>query len=786
MASPAAAAASAFPELRQRLLAAPGPPGPARRRELAQLADAWLAGLYERAVGPERAGVALVAVGGFGRGELSPGSDLDLLLLHEADTAADRGAVARIADALWYPVWDAGVRLDHAVRTPQAARRLAGDDLAVLLGLLDLRTVAGDPRLGPALRAAVLADWRTAARRRLPALQEAWRKRAQRSGEVAHDVEPDLKEGRGGLRDATVLRAVAASWLADHPHAAVDAAVRRLLDVRDALHLVTGRASDRLVRQEQDAVAHRLELPDGDAALAEVSASGRVIAYAGELTWRRVEGALSAGMGRRRSAARPPMLRPVAAGLVERAGELGLAPGVAPEPVLPLRAAATAARHGLVLPPAVLERLAAECPPLPEPWPPAAREALLALLGSGPALVPVWEALDQAGIVVRLLPEWAGVRDRPQRSPVHRWTVDRHLVETAAAAAGLARRVGRPDLLLLAALLHDLGKRGPAEEDHAVVGARLAGPLAARLGLPAADVHTVTTLVREHLLLSETATQRDLDDPATVAAVVDRVGSVAVLDLLEVLTEADATATGTPVWSPWRARLVTDLARRARGFLQGQPPPRLPALTPEQRRLASEGRLGLQLEDDDADTFTLTVVAPDRQGLLAAVAGVLALHRLSVRSATLRTEAGMAVDVWSVQPEYGDPPRLDGLRDDVRRVLAGSLEVEPQLQRRAAAARGLRGVDPAPARAQVVPGASRSATVLEVRAPDRPGLLHRLARALENGGVDVRAARISTFGVDAVDVFYVTAMDGRALGATEAARLADALAAAAAAWSSAG
>ena len=193
----ASGAEPSFVELRQRLLAAPGPPGPARRRELAKLANGWLAGLYDRAVGRRGTGLALVAVGGFGRGELSPGSDLDLLLLHAADEASDRAEVGRVADALWYPVWDAGLRLDHAVRTPAATRRLAGEDLAVLLGLLDLRTVAGDPALGPALRAAVLADWRAAARRRLLVIQDGWRGRPERSGQLAHDEEPDIKDGRG-------------------------------------------------------------------------------------------------------------------------------------------------------------------------------------------------------------------------------------------------------------------------------------------------------------------------------------------------------------------------------------------------------------------------------------------------------------------------------------------------------------------------------------------------------------------------------------------------------------
>ena len=235
---------------RRDLLAQPGRPGVASRQELSALTDAWLREVFATAcatTGHADGGVALVAVGGYGRGELSPGSDLDLVLLH-----AGRSSVAPLAEKLWYPIWDAGVRLDHAVRTFDEGRKLAGQDLAVLLGLLDVRGVAGDPGLVGRLRSTVLADWRAAARRRLPALREAWDERGARHGDLRHDLEPDLKEGRGGLRDLVSLRAVVASWVADRPHRDVDEAVRRLADVRDALHLVTGRPGNRLLLQEQD------------------------------------------------------------------------------------------------------------------------------------------------------------------------------------------------------------------------------------------------------------------------------------------------------------------------------------------------------------------------------------------------------------------------------------------------------------------------------------------------------------------------------------------------------
>ena len=205
---------SGYAAARLRLLQEGARSGPPRRAALAELTDDWLTGLFDAGADKLR-GVSLVAVGGYGRGELSPRSDLDLLLLH--DGSADPGAVAALADRIWYPIWDLGLALDHSVRTPAEARKTAGEDLKVQLGLLDARHLAGDLGLTAGLRTAVLADWRNQAPKRLPELQELCAERAERQGELQFLLEPDLKEARGGLRDATALRAVAASWLADAP-----------------------------------------------------------------------------------------------------------------------------------------------------------------------------------------------------------------------------------------------------------------------------------------------------------------------------------------------------------------------------------------------------------------------------------------------------------------------------------------------------------------------------------------------------------------------------------------
>src|SRR5689334_2267168 len=712
-----------------------------RARRTTQV-DRWLAEL----LGAE-AGVALVAVGGYGRREMLPRSDLDVLLLH-----GGRDDIAGIADRIWYPVWDSGAELDHAVRTVPQARRMARTDLKVALGLLSARHVAGDPDLTERLRAGALEDWRAAAPARLAELHEAHDERTRTSGELAFLLEPDLKEARGGLRDVHAIQAVAAAWVAPAPGPKVRTAYEQILDARHALHEVTGRRLDRLVLEEQDEVARALGLLDGDVLLRMLAGAARTIAYAVDHAFRQADRLRQRRPRSRRLAER----RPLADGVVEQDGEVVLARAADPagDPVLVLRAAAAAAQAGLPLAPRTLDRLT-ECPPLPVPWPAPARDALLALLGAGPAAVGVWEALDTEGLVTALIPDWERVRNRPQRNPLHTYTVDRHLAEAAAHAAALTREVARPDLLLLATLLHEVGKGWPG--DHSVTGEVVARDVSRRLGLPAPDVELVAAAVRLHLLLPMVATRRDLDDPVTVTQVAAAVGSRVLLELLHALAIADGLATGPAAWNDWKATLVADLVRRVRAVLDGEPTPQPAPLRDDQLALAADGGPAATVNGSE-----VTVVAPDRPGLLWRAAGGLASHRLTVRSANATSVGSTAVSVFDVEPEFGDPPDATLVAADLRRMLQGRLDVENRLDRRARAVRPRAANIPAP-KVNLVDDASETATVVEVRAHDAPGLLWRVGRALGECGLDVRAARVETLGAEAVDVFYVTDGDGKPL-----------------------
>ena len=744
-----------------------------QRTQRTDAADALCSAAFAHAVPDEDPkGVALVAVGGYGRRELAPYSDLDVVLVHDDpfDAVAD---VAEVATKLWYPLWDANVNIDHAVRALSEVTAAAKLDVRVALGLLDTRHLAGDPALTLRLRTTVLAQWRRHAFLRLPELRELVAKRGDRMGELAHASVPDLKESTGGLRDATVLNALVATWLVDVPHTDLERCRIQLLDLRDCLHDVAGRATDRVAPELWEDLAAGLGLPDGGAAQRQARELGRRITHISRLTWRRVESVLvrpASGAGRR------PALQHIGSGLAVSSGEVVLEQRANPagDPWLLLRAAAEAAERDLILAPATAARLARECPRVPEPWSSHGRNLLVRLLAAGPGLLAVWETLDETGALETLLPEWERVRLLPHASAVHRFTVDRHVVETCTEASRLIRRVGRPDVLMAAALLHDIGKGGV--RDHSVAGEPIAAAVAKRLGFDAGDQALVAGLVRWHLLLPEVATTRDLEDPATVEYVAGRVVSPQMLDLLEVLTEADARATSPKAWSTWRAGLVADLARRVRAasaersgagsLARGVHPDTSDGY--DEVEIAARVRENTDLVDVRLEPSSggsrVTVTSGDRVGLLAAAAATFAVQRISVRSARAWTQGTYAVSVWEVDDTHLDPAII---RQRLEAVLDGRLDPSERLPKASAGF-----LEPSVA---VRHEASREATVLEVRTGDRPGVVHLVCAALAAMDVSVRSAHVTTLGPQAVDVFYVQETGAGALSDERAAAAAHAV-----------
>jgi [protein-PII] uridylyltransferase len=717
---------------------------------LSDVTDAWLVEIFNAATTGEkkRDDIVLIAVGGYGRRELSPHSDLDILLVHKSVKN-----IGDIASKIWYPIWDASVKLGHAVRTPKETIQLCSTDLDTATALVTARVIAGNQKLGNELIRDASSSWKENGRQWLVQLHRRIIERYAKDGEVAFLLEPNLKEGLGGLRDIHALQwAVEAGLeLSSDDRRQLTRCNDVLLRVRVALHRHVGRASEILRLEDQAPVAPMAGYATDDQLMAAIAEVGREVAWIADEAWAQLDP----------PADRSPIAQPLAPGVHLLNGEIHLddAVNVADDPTLLLRVATAAARLGARIDRASLNRLGDLSPQWPDPWPAGASDDLVALLLEGEAAIPVLESLDQRNLLVRVLPEWASVRSKPQRNAFHRYTVDRHLWQTVANAAELVHRVVRPDLLVLAALFHDLGKGYPG--DHTEVGIELFAEIGTRMGMSESDQRIISLLIEHHLLLADTATRRDLSDDATITMVAGHLQSTVVLDLLHALTQADSLATGPSAWSDWKAELVALLVERARHVLGGGDMTEVMwRLFPDASvlELMASGEIAIRTQPD-----RVTVVSPDKPGTFSRVAGVLSLYNMDVLGAEAHSdEQGMAASEFRVSSQHGDI-EWEPIENNLRLALSGRLALDSRLADRAASARPRRATSalaPAAPTVRFDDSASSNATFLEVRAPDMVGVLHRITKAIADCGLDIRHARVLTLGNEVVDSFYVREPNG--------------------------
>ena len=706
------------------------------------LRELFQAALLEvRGVNPDD--VAIAAVGGFGRGELSPGSDLDILILHRGNLSPE--VLSSFVNKILYPLWDKKIKVDHAVRTRSEVREVIEADLKVILGLLDIRLICGSAALVADVQIDAHDEWRKNSKRRLAELQESLLERHQRAGELAYLLEPDLKEARGGLRDITAIRALDKSGAIAIPMERISVVESLLSNVREALHIVSGRDKDKLLFQEQDKVAIHLGFVDADALMSEVAQAARSVDYLLDSSWYRLAHKGKDGSGRFLRKVRSTTLsRDIS--VANKEVTIDIDADFALDPTIGLRACAAAAQLGLPMSMDSLERLSVALTSgvtkLPNPWPRDARENLISLIGAGPAMVQIFEALDQEEIIFHWIPEWRAVRSLPQRNVLHRHTVDRHMVETAVHAAALTRKVHRPDLLLFSALFHDIGKG--TEEDHSDRGAALIAPLAQRIGFSESDIRTIQLLIKHHLLLSATATRRDLDDPATITAVADAIPDLQTLELLHALSIADGEATGRAAWSDWKASLVAELVRRVELAITDNTVAQQPELSDEQRTKAESGKLAVSIENRQ-NLYAIEIVIPDSTGILSTVAGVLNLLRLDVRSARTKSLGNSAVMEWIVIPDPHAPVLEEQkLHDEITRALKSRASLSERIQERIDAYSQLPSIPVPEPVVETFLDAATDATIIEVRSHDRPALLFGIGDSISRSNVDIRSAIVTT------------------------------------------
>ncbi len=718
---------------------------------LSDATDDFLRALYAEATKQLKNAddVALIAVGGYGRRELAPFSDLDVLLVHRGVKNIDE-----IASLMWYPIWDAGLKLGHAVRTPKETLQICATDLDTATALVTARHLAGSELLAQEVIGSARDAWRQRGRTWLVNLHERMQERYVTSGEVAFLLEPNIKESLGGLRDIHALWwAIEAGLVLTSQDAdALKKCNETLLQVRVALHQHTNRVGDVLHLEEQIPVAAALEYTNDDALMSAIAVAGQQVAWISDEAWSQLDPPASAS----------PIPQGIASGVTLVNGEIRLADDIDPadDPTLVLRVATAAARHHARIDRDSLNRLGERTQVWPDPWPAGASDDLVSLLLEGDAAIAVFKALDQRNLIVKVLPEWEPNRSRPQRNAYHRYTVDRHLWQTVANAAALADRVSRPDLLVLGALFHDIGKGYPG--DHTEVGVKMFATIGVRMGLSAQDIDIVTMLIQHHLLLPDIATRRDLSDDATLTMVAETVKTTLVLELLHALTEADSLATGSSAWGSWKAGLVTMLVDRVSHVLGGGDVQEVMwRLFPDAGvlEMMSAQKIAVRTSPDQ-----ITVVSPDRPGTFSRVAGVMALHGLDVLGAEAHSdEQGMAASEFRVVPPTYGPIEWQPIAADVTRVLNGELALDARLAERAATYRAPRATTasaPAPLRVRIDNTASSNATVIEIHAPDQLGILHRITKALADCGLDIRHARVQTLGSEVVDTFYVRTSKG--------------------------
>jgi [protein-PII] uridylyltransferase len=823
--------------------------GLAAAQSLSQLQDAVIQVIYDfatrhiyYAANPTAAErITVVATGGYGRGELAPGSDVDLLFVRPFKQTQWG---ENVIEFILYMLWDLGLKVGHATRSLAECVRLAKQDITIRTAILEARYLWGDKALYEDLRKKFWEEVATGSGRDFVEAKLAERdERHQRQGESRYLVEPNIKEGKGGLRDLQTLYWIGkylyhvqdAADLVEHgvftreEYKTFQKAEAFLWNVRVHLHYIVERAEERLSFDVQPALAAVLGYTNPEKPRRAVEAFMRAYFLTakdvGDLT--RI---FCAALEVQHKKTRPSLTRILPGFLRPRApdddfyvenGRLTADPAIfRRDPANMLRVFQISDEKRVDIHPDALRTITRSLDLINDRLRenPDANAAFLAMLTSRQDPERALRLMNEAGVLGRFIPEFGHAVGLMQFNMYHHYTVDEHLIRAVGNLAKIERGENKDDhplsteiikriqsrpVLYCSVLLHDMAKGLPG--DHSDVGAEIARSLCPRLGMSQADTQAVAWLVKNHLLMSDTAQRRDISDPQTVRDFVAQVQSPEMLRLLLILTVADIKAVGPGVWNGWKGQLLRELYYAAEQMMMGgdQAPgrsarvaeakgrlaARLADFTAEQRERALSRHYDnywLAFESDELERHARTITkadatgdllcldavtnnfraiteimlyTPDHPGLFSQFAGAIAMSGGSIVDAKVFTTTdGFALDVFSVQDAegeaFGDPERLGRLRQAIARTLRGEIWPRRELMQRKPLKSKASAFRISP-KVLFDNEASRIATVVEVETLDRVGLLYDVTQALFDSGLSITTSMVATYGERAVDVFYV-------------------------------
>ena len=799
--------------------------------------------VYPRANPTAGERMALVAVGGYGRAELAPHSDIDLLFLLPYKQNA---YTEQVIEYILYLLWDLGFKVGQAIRSVNECMRRGKSDLTIRTAMLETRLVAGEAELFETLRTRFRAE---IAEGTGPAFVEAKLaerdQRHKRTGDSRYVLEPNVKEGKGGLRDLHTLfwiakyiygveeipAMVALNVISEREARRFAKAQNYLSTVRAYLHYLTDREEDRLTFDLQERVAGLMGYTDHAGARAVERFMKHYFLYAkevGDLT--RIFCAALEDQHKRRPRLRFPTFglgRRVVDGFVIEKGRVRAEHEdlFRKDPVALLRLFTVAHGEQVDIHPETFRLITRSLPLIDDGLrrDAEANRLFLDLLTAERNPETMLRHMNEAGVFGRFVPDFGRVVAQMQHDMYHVYTVDEHTIralgilhrieagefrEDMPVASEVIHKLDSRRALYLALLLHDIAKgRGG---DHSEIGAEIALRLGPRLGLSGEETETVAWLVRHHLVMSNTAFRRDIDDPKTMTDFVEVVQSPERLRLLLCLTVADIRAVGPNVWNGWKAALLRELYYAAEDMMSGQ----LTARGRSERAEAAKDGLRARLKDwsdEEFDQFASRPPAPywlafdgdtlhrhakliagardddaplvidlsvdrfraitevmiytiDDWGLFSRIAGAMALAGANIVDAKIFTMSdGMALDTFWIQDvngeAYGEPRALSRLEDTLERVISTQRRLPKRLSIKTILPARTRVFRDQP-RVMIDNSASATNTLIEVNGRDRPGFLYDVTTAVTELNLQVSSAKIATFGTRAVDVFYVKDLFG--------------------------